>query len=155
MYKDTSGLFTNKIPEDFTHIPQHYISDLSELKSEAENEDDLLYGDSDFKMPSLSNAAPKPKVFYNWWKKYLTPNKPTYWLFVVRENSNLEIYSIPDFKLSFYVQNLCFGHKVLIDALESVLLNVTPHVNESQLQKEFQVKEVAMVSPKITLNDLL
>ncbi|XP_050311770.1 LOW QUALITY PROTEIN: cleavage and polyadenylation specificity factor subunit 1 [Anthonomus grandis grandis] len=141
MYKDTSGLFTNKIPDEFTHIPQHYISDLSELKTEADNEEDLLYGDSDFKMPSLS-APPKPKVFYNWWKKYLTPHRASYWLFVVRENSNLEIYSIPDFKLSFYVQNLCFGSKVLVDSLESVMIN---HVNEAQLQKEFRVKEIAMV----------
>lgn len=145
MYKDTSGLFTNKIPEDFTHIPQHFISDISELKAETENEDDMLYGDNDFKMPSLSGAIPKPKVFYNWWKKYLTAAKPTYWLFVVRANSNMEIYSIPDFKLSFYVQNVCFGPKVLVDALESVTLNATPHVNEAQLQKEYQVKEIAMV----------
>lgn len=145
MYKDTSGLFTNKIPEDFTHIPQHFISDISELKAETENEDDMLYGDNDFKMPSLSGAVPKPKVFYNWWKKYLTAPKPTFWLFVVRENSNMEIYSIPDFKLSFYVQNVCFGPKVLVDALESVTLNATPHVNEAQLQKEYQVKEIAMV----------
>ncbi|KAL1516840.1 hypothetical protein ABEB36_000686 [Hypothenemus hampei] len=144
MYKDTSGLFTNKITEEFTQVPQHLITEISDLKSEVENEEDLLYGDNDFKMPSLT-PAPKSKVFYNWWKKYLSPFKPTYWLFVVRENSNLEIYSIPDFKLSFYVQNLCFGHKVLIDALESVMLNVSSHINETQIQKEFQVKEISMV----------
>lgn len=111
MYKDTSGLFTNKIPEEFIQVPQHVITE-TETKSEVENEDDLLYGETDFKMPSLNPPQPKPKVYYNWWKKYLTPCKPTYWLFVVRDNSNLEIYSIPDFKLSFYVTNLCFGFKV-------------------------------------------
>lgn len=111
MYKDTSGLFTSKIPEEFTQVPQHIVSE-TDLKTEAENEDDLLYGDIDFKMPSLNPPAPKPKVFHNWWKKYLTPAKPTYWLFVVRDNSNLEVYSIPDFKLSFYVNNLCCGYKV-------------------------------------------
>ncbi|XP_030753926.1 cleavage and polyadenylation specificity factor subunit 1 [Sitophilus oryzae] len=144
MYKDTSGIFTNKIPDDFTHIPQHYIHEGKDLKTETENEDDLLYGDSDFKMPTALHQ-PKPKVFYNWWKKYLTPYKSTYWLFVVRENSNLEIYSLPDFKLSFYVQNLCFGHKVIIDALESVMLNAIPHVNEAQIQRDNEVKEIAMI----------
>lgn len=111
MYKDTSGVFTNKIPDEFTQIPQHVISD-SDLKPEVENEDDLLYGDKDFKMPSLNPPVPKPKVYHNWWKKYMTPVKPTYWLFVVRDNSNLEIYSIPDFKLCYYVNNLCCGFKV-------------------------------------------
>lgn len=111
MYKDTSGLFTNKIRDEFTQIPHHIIND-NDLKSEAENEDDLLYGDTDFKMPSLNPPPPKPKVYHNWWKKYLTPIKPTYWLFVVRDNSNLEIYSIPDFKLCYYVNSLCYGYKV-------------------------------------------
>ncbi|CAG9824249.1 unnamed protein product [Phaedon cochleariae] len=143
MYKDTSGLFTNKIPEEFTQVPQHIITE--DMKPEMENEDDLLYGDGDFKMPSLNPPAPKPKVYYNWWKKYLTPNRPTYWLFVVRDNSNLEIYSIPDFKLSFYVNNLCFGYKVLVDSLESVTLNPANPANESQIQEQHQVKEILMV----------
>ncbi|CAG9764667.1 unnamed protein product [Ceutorhynchus assimilis] len=145
MYKDTSGIFTNKIPEQFTQVPHHYIADISDMKTETENEDDLLYGDNDFKMPSLANPAPKPKVFHNWWRKYFVNKKPTFWLFVVRANSSLEIYSIPDFKMSFYVQNLCFGHKVLIDALESVIMNATMHVNETQIQEEYQVKEISMV----------
>lgn len=113
MYKDTSGLFSNKIPEEFTSLPEHFMKDM-ELKTETENEDDLLYGDSDFKMPSLNPPQPKPKVYYNWWKKYFTNSRPTYWLFVVRENSNLEIYSVPDFKLCFYVTNLSFGYKVTL-----------------------------------------
>lgn len=144
MYKDTSGLFTNKIPEEFTHIPAHVIKE-HETKPEVENEDDLLYGEGDFKMPSLSAPAPKQKVYHNWWKKYLTPNKPTYWLFVVRDNSNLEIYSIPDFKLSFFVTNLCFGYKVLIDSLESVNAFSTPSPNDSHFQEQYPVKELLML----------
>ncbi|KAJ8922195.1 hypothetical protein NQ315_004132 [Exocentrus adspersus] len=143
MYKDTSGLFTNKIPEEFVQVPQHVISE-TEPKSEVENEDDLLYGETDFKMPSLNPPQPKPKVYYNWWKKYLTPFKPTYWLFVVRSNSNLEIYSIPDFKLCFYVTNLCFGSKVLVDSLESVTLS-SIFANEAQIQHDYQVLEILMV----------
>ncbi|XP_072375560.1 cleavage and polyadenylation specificity factor subunit 1 [Diabrotica undecimpunctata] len=144
MYKDTSGLFTNKIPEEFVQVPAHVIREY-EYKSEIENEDDLLYGEGDFKMPSLSMAPPKPKVYYNWWKKYMTPNKPTFWLFVVRDNSNLEIYSIPDFKLCFFVANLCFGYKVLVDSLESVNALTTPSPNDNQFQDLYQVKELLMV----------
>nr|CAH7722934.1 unnamed protein product [Callosobruchus chinensis] len=144
MYKDTSGLFTNKIPEEFTQIPQHVINE-TDMKSEVENEDDMLYGDTDFKMPSLNLPTPKPKVYYNWWKKYFSPNRPTYWLFVVRDNSNLEIYSIPDFKLSFYVTDLCFGHKVLVDSLESVTLNPTPPPSDLHMQDNYQVKELLMI----------
>lgn len=146
MYRDLSGLFTNKIPEDFTYIPEHSISD-HDPKNDVENEDDLLYGDeSEFKMPSLNPPQPKPKVYHNWWKKYLIPTKPSYWLFVVRENSNLEIYSIPDFKLSFIARNLCFGHKVLVDSLESVNTSNTSPANEAMIQKQYEVKEILMVA---------
>ncbi|XP_019876681.2 cleavage and polyadenylation specificity factor subunit 1 [Aethina tumida] len=144
MYKDTSGLFSNKIPEEFTSLPEHFMKDM-ELKTETENEDDLLYGDSDFKMPSLNPPQPKPKVYYNWWKKYFTNSRPTYWLFVVRENSNLEIYSVPDFKLCFYVTNLSFGYKVLVDSLESVTVSASGPSNEAQLQQNYPVREILMV----------
>ncbi|EFA00240.2 cleavage and polyadenylation specificity factor subunit 1 isoform X2 [Tribolium castaneum] len=149
MYRDVSGLFTSKIPEDFTHIPEHFINE-SETKMEVENEDDLLYGDdSDFKMPTLNPPQPKPKVYYNWWKKYLLDVRPSYWLFVVRENSNLEIYSIPDFKLCYYITNLCFGHKVLVDNLESVTISASTPISaahEANIQRQFDVKEILVVA---------
>ncbi|KAJ8942077.1 hypothetical protein NQ318_004102 [Aromia moschata] len=94
MYKDTSGLFTNKIPEEFTQAPQHVISE-TELKSEVENEDDLLYGETDFKMPSLNPPQPKPKV--------------------------------------------------LVDNLESVNLSHSSPANESQIQQDYQVRELLMI----------
>lgn len=149
MYKDVSGIFTYKIPEDFTHIPEHFINE-SEAKMEVENEEDLLYGDeSDFKMPTLNPPTPKPKVLYNWWKKYLIDIRPSYWLFVVRENSNLEIYSIPDFKLCYYITNLCFGNKVLVDSLESVTLSSLGSISaghEANLQRQYEVKEILVVA---------
>lgn len=147
MYRDASGLFTNRIPDEFTYIPEHVVTE-TEGKAELENEDDLLYGDnSDFKMPSLNPPPPKPKVYHNWWRKYMLSVRPTYWLFVVRENSNLEIYSIPDFKLCFIARNLCFGHKVLVDCLESVSASAgASPANESMIQKEYEVKEILMVA---------
>ncbi|XP_018335377.1 cleavage and polyadenylation specificity factor subunit 1 [Agrilus planipennis] len=149
LYRDSSGLFTSKVPEDFLHVPSHLVKE-QETKSEVENEEDLLYGDnSDFKMPSLNPPPPKPKVFFNWWKKYFVEFRPTYWLLVVRENSNLEIYSVPEFKLSFIVRNLCFGYKVLVDNLESVpMLATNPAMimNEIALQKEHEIKEISMIA---------
>lgn len=140
MYRDVSGLFTNKIPDEFTSIPQHIISD-TEPRQDNENEDDLLYGDdSDFKMPAISTS--KPKVYYNWWKKYMKDNKPTFWLFVVRENSNLEIYSVPEFKLCFIARNLNYGYKVLVDSLESVN---TIHDDKPEFD-EHVVKEICVVA---------
>ncbi|KAK9754601.1 Mono-functional DNA-alkylating methyl methanesulfonate N-term [Popillia japonica] len=145
MYRDTSGLFTNKIPDEFTQIPEEYDV---EMKNDAENEEDLLYGDdSEFKMPTLNPPNPKPKIFNNWWKKYMMDAKSTYWLFIVRENSNMEIYSVPEFKLCFIVRNLCFGYKVLVDSLESVpLLSEVSTANELLIQKEYDVKEILMIS---------
>ncbi|KAI4469661.1 dna repair/rna processing cpsf family [Holotrichia oblita] len=145
MYRDTSGLFTNKIPDEFTQIPEEYDV---EMKNDAENEEDLLYGDdSEFKMPTLNPPNPKPKIFNNWWKKYMMDARSTYWLFIVRENSNMEIYSVPEFKLCFIVRNLCFGYKVLVDSLESVpLLSEVSSANELLIQKEYDVKEILMIS---------
>lgn len=146
MYKDVSGLFTNKVPDEFTYVPCN--SQDPEHKSEVENEDDLLYGDeSEFKMPTLNIGHPRHKACYNWWKKYLADVRPTYWLFIVRDNSNLEIYSVPDFKLCFIVRNLCFGYKVLVDSLESVPipLDALSVMNETTLQDRFPVKEILMV----------
>ncbi|KAJ3661319.1 hypothetical protein Zmor_006604 [Zophobas morio] len=149
MYRDVSGLFTYKIPEDFTHVPEHFVSE-HDTKTEVENEDDLLYGDdSDFKMPTLNPPPPKPKIYYNWWKKYLLDIRPSYWLFVVRDNSNLEIYSVPDFKLCYYITNLCFGHKVLVDSLESVTLmnsSGASAAHEANIQRQYEVKEILMVA---------
>lgn len=75
--------------------------------------------------------------------------KPTYWLFLVRENSNLEIYSVPEYRLSYIVRNLSLGHKVLIDSLESVPMFMSS-ANLSNLdnlsQRHYDIKEILMVA---------
>ncbi|KAK9877151.1 hypothetical protein WA026_016894 [Henosepilachna vigintioctopunctata] len=142
LYKDVSGLFCNKIPEEFTFIPQHYTNE-NDIKPDVENEEDLLYGDnSDFKMPSLNPPPPKPRLRHNWWKKYLMEFKKTYWLFVIRDNCHLELYSVPNFKLCYYVANICHGPKVLVDNLECVL----PGSNATlQAGIDHRIREILMV----------
>lgn len=47
------------------------------------------------------------------------PIKPTYWLFLTRDNGHFEIYSIPDFQLSYLVPGIGTGLAVLGDSLNA------------------------------------
>ncbi|XP_041971473.1 cleavage and polyadenylation specificity factor subunit 1 [Aricia agestis] len=104
---------------------------------EVNDEDELLYGgdQTPASMASIMLAEQSknpglPKRMSRWWKRYLADMKPTYWLFVVRDNGNLEIYSLPEMKLSFLVRDVCAGHKILADSLESVPIPVNPEEEE-------------------------
>lgn len=147
MYRDVSGLFSNKIPEEALNPPE--AAPEPETRNDVDNEDDMLYGeDSTFEMPKAFTAPPPKPKYSNWWKKYLNEIKPTYWLFLVRENSNLEIYSLPEYRLSYIVRNLAMGHKVLIDSLESVpMLASGANLSYGEnAQKEYEIKEILMVA---------
>jgi len=50
----------------------------------------------------------------DWWRRLLQVFKPTYWLFVIRDNGNMEIYSMPDMKLVYMVNNVANGNKVTL-----------------------------------------
>lgn len=65
----------------------------------------------------------------DWWRRMLQPIKPTYWLIVSRESGNLEIYSMPDLKLLYLVNNVGVGNQVLTDSMEFVPLNVNNQEN--------------------------
>ena len=97
-----------------------------------EDEDDLLYGDS---APSLfsgaasafvakgfessSNKTSKKESKRPSWTKYLTKIDVTHWAFGLRENGNLEILSLPDFTLTYAVNNFPLMPNMLVDALIS------------------------------------
>ncbi|CAB3240456.1 unnamed protein product [Arctia plantaginis] len=94
---------------------------------ELNDEDELLYGgdQTPASMASIMLAEQSknpgvPRRISRWWKKYLQEVKPTYWLFVLRLNGNLEIYSLPEMRLSFLVRDACAGNRILADSLESV-----------------------------------
>lgn len=56
--------------------------------------------------------------------------KSTYWLLVYRDSGTLEIYSLPDLRLSYLIRNFGFGQYVLHDSMESTTLqpvNEVPH----------------------------
>lgn len=63
------------------------------------------------------------------WQKHLQEIKPTYWLLVYRDSGTLEIYSLPDLRLSYLIRNFGYGQYVLHDSMESTTLQTNP-VNE-------------------------
>lgn len=101
-------------------------------------------------MPKTLKLNPQKRKS-NWWKKYLfIDNKPTYWLFIIRENANLEIYSIPEFRLCYLIQNATQGNKVLTDSLESVpslFANISSDsIRGGMGTADTNIKEILMVA---------
>ncbi|CAK1589446.1 unnamed protein product [Parnassius mnemosyne] len=136
-YRDLSGLFTSTDLEN-VQVKGEFTGKMKGKNVKAEgfkpgavyelnDEDELLYGgdQTPASMASIMLAEQSknpgvPRRMSRWWKRYLNEVKPTYWLFVVRDNGNLEIYSLPEMRLSFLVRDICAGHRILADSLESV-----------------------------------
>lgn len=57
-------------------------------------------------------AIPSQNKNSDWWRRLMQPVKPTYWLFVTRDNGNLEIFVMPDMKLVYLITNVGNGNKV-------------------------------------------
>ncbi|XP_058460280.1 cleavage and polyadenylation specificity factor subunit 1 [Malaya genurostris] len=132
VYKDASGMFTTKY-EDYYDVSKgnaaSYSSGFGYMKPEPhmkiEDEEDLLYGETgrSFKVTSMADMAIETKKKNpDFWRKYMQPIKTTYWLFAVRDNGNMEIYSMPDLKLVYLITNVGNGNKVLSDSMEFVPL---------------------------------
>ncbi|XP_049318035.1 cleavage and polyadenylation specificity factor subunit 1 [Bactrocera dorsalis] len=129
-YKDISGLFTAK-SDDVLNLTgsngNSLYAGLGYMKAEPhmkiEDEEDLLYGESGnaFKMNSLADLAKQSKQKNtDWWRRLLPQIKPSYWLITARESGTLEIYSMPDMKLMYLVNDVGNGGMVLSDSMEFV-----------------------------------
>lgn len=129
LYKDLSGCFTTKAGDvgsggEDAQYRFGYMKPEKNMK--VEDEEDLLYGDagSAFKVTSMVDMAMEAaKRGSDWWRKFLVVPKPTFWLVVLRENGNLELYSMPDLKLTYLVNNVGNGATVLSDSMEFVPLD--------------------------------
>ncbi|XP_043489722.1 cleavage and polyadenylation specificity factor subunit 1 isoform X1 [Polistes fuscatus] len=148
-YRDVSGIFTTQLSENSDDdIPEeeHNVEE-PPIVNNIDNEDDLLYGDAPaFQMPvppHTKNIDGTTKKAL-WWQKHLQEIKPTYWLLVYRDNGTLEIYSLPDLRLSYLIRNFGYGQYVLHDSMESTTLQTNP-VNEIP-NPENQVREILMVA---------
>ncbi|XP_053620009.1 cleavage and polyadenylation specificity factor subunit 1 [Plodia interpunctella] len=159
-YRDLSGLFTSADIEN-VQVKGEFTGKMKGKKNvkaegfqpgavyELNDDDELLYGGDQMTPASMasimlaeqSKNPGVPRRVSRWWKKYLTEVKPTYWLFVVRSNGNLELYSLPEMKLSFLVRDVCAGHRILADSLESVPIITNP-VDDEELSKDIHNSEV-------------
>ncbi|XP_063696234.1 cleavage and polyadenylation specificity factor subunit 1 [Culicoides brevitarsis] len=125
-YKDVSGLFTTKMDHN-NDFKNAYSSGFGAMKSEKvlliDDEEDLLYGESGnaMKMNSMADMVIKATIKNSdWWRRLMQVFKPTYWVFVTRDNGNMEIYSMPDLKLTYLVNNVGNGNHFLADSMEFV-----------------------------------
>lgn len=67
-------------------------------------------------------ALPSNAKKSDWWKRQIQLKKPSFWLFVIRDNGNMEIYFMPDMKLAYIVNNVGEGNRFLSDSMEFVPL---------------------------------
>ncbi|XP_016844737.1 cleavage and polyadenylation specificity factor subunit 1 [Nasonia vitripennis] len=147
-YRDVSGLFTTILPEDVDEEAfDNDSSDEPQIIENPDNEDDLLYGDTQtFQMPAIPVVKPQetPTKKPPWWQQYLQEIKPTYWLFVYRDNGTLEVYSLPELRLSYLIKNFGFGQNILHDSMEFTTIQGSQQ-NEP-VNPEVQVREIAVVA---------
>lgn len=110
-------------------------STLSNLNcaSTADEEDELLYSDSTvcFLGPDEANAEKDNSAGKDEEEEEeeggakdlklttMAAQEPTFWLFFVRQNGVLEIYTLPDFKLVYLVKNFPLGLRVLVDSIQT------------------------------------
>ncbi|XP_055950282.1 cleavage and polyadenylation specificity factor subunit 1-like [Argiope bruennichi] len=141
VYKDISGLFNTsprKEPEETSQVtntiaPVINVADVLKINPDAiDDEDALLYGDvvtpvekvvDEVKAPG---KKPRQKIEV---KEY----PPTFWLFIVRENGILEIYSLPTYKLCYLVKNFPMGQKYLVDSGQAT--STLPSASEKSSEK--------------------
>ncbi|KAG7154434.1 Cleavage and polyadenylation specificity factor subunit 1-like 2 [Homarus americanus] len=121
-YCDVSGLFTTQYPQDREKDPKIFRTD-ADIKKELDDEDEMLYGNTDISVfdppKTFTPQASQEKNQNNWWKKWQKEVRPTYWLVGVRENGNLELYTLPDVRLCYCVKNFSVGHRVLSDSSQT------------------------------------
>ena len=154
-YRDSSGLFVKEV-DDFNQFSKESATNKSAAqggidgkphspRQDIEDEDDLLYGDS---APNLFSGAANAFVAKGFednsirsqksgskrpaWTKYLTKINVTHWAFGLRENGNLEILSLPDFTLTYVVNNFPLMPNVLVDALTSATARAAVIKDESK-----------------------
>ncbi|CAK8674598.1 unnamed protein product [Clavelina lepadiformis] len=143
LYRDKSGMFvanesqppkpappSNELlsDDDFSFKEKWNFSQKDESNSQklmegktftADEEDELLYGESDPDIIFTPSTAPKvtPSVSETTTEnatRIRESTEQTYWAVVVRENGCLEVYDMPHLNLVYVVKNFTVGQKLLV-----------------------------------------
>lgn len=140
LYKDVSGLFTTESDlvsrseegennestmerGTSASFSESSITPSKVISSTVDEEDELLYGDSTVEDIASHGLGSSKKEIDDGAKcnvKVLIRNEATYWLFVARENGVVEVYSVPDYKLCYYIKNFPMAPKVVSDSVQGI-----------------------------------
>lgn len=151
-YRDVSGLFSTSFSEDEVEVKSKKdIKSEDNLRREVDDEDEMLYGETEvplFEPPVVAEPSTAALAVGEmpWWQNYMQEVKPTYWILLTRDNGNLEIYTLPDFKLSYLVRNFGQGLRVLVDSLGAIPTPVGVAENTPPIAYDSQVREILMVA---------
>lgn len=97
-----------------------------------------------FNLQLADLAIPSKSTHSDWWRRHLQPKKPTYWLIVIRNNGNMDIYFMPDMKLAYMVTNVGNGNKFLSDSMEFVPLLLSQQSIEGNRDGSYSCSDATM-----------
>lgn len=94
-------------------------------------------------------ALPSNAKKTDWWKRQIQPRKPSFWLFAIRDNGNMEIYFMPDMKLAYIVNNVGEGNRYLSDSMEFVPLMLNQNMDTNMDGSSYQPCSLATMPTEI------
>uniref|UniRef100_A0A8C3UGI6 Cleavage and polyadenylation specificity factor subunit 1 n=1 Tax=Catharus ustulatus TaxID=91951 RepID=A0A8C3UGI6_CATUS len=113
LYRDVSGMFTteSRAPREEPPPRPHAEAETDSV----DDEEEMLYGDSGGSgrsPPKEEPRRPGPP------ERDPAPHspEPSHWCVLARENGNMEIYQVPEWRLVFLVKNFPVGQRVLVDS---------------------------------------
>ena len=114
-FSDESRTFTLTHSSERTEsVSTQPTSMLESIVASVEDEDELLYGES-----LASKITSSQSYSHSDGTHYREPElKLSYWLAVCRDTGTLEIYTLPDLRLCYSVNNFPNGEHVLTDSVE-------------------------------------
>jgi len=71
--------------------------------------------------------------------KEISEHSPTYWLFITREDGSLEIYSMPDVRLVYQVDDFASAPQTLIDSSTSSNTSSTTTSSSNQIHDVYEI----------------
>jgi len=129
LYKDRSGLLTTESKNISKKKSSSISSSQNQKVKKAEDlddEDELLYGSSEAQIGMFISGEEKDTQKevevdkeQESWQRYFDQVKKTFWLVTLRQNGNLELYSVPDFTLRFVSQNFPLLQNILLDNMST------------------------------------